>query len=89
VIVILIKRTLIMLASRDDILKAALELSETDRLLVAERLLETLPEDVPGMSVDDPEFLEELERRFRDKSAGVPISEIWQSRTTDGSDERP
>jgi hypothetical protein len=62
---------------RDEILKSALELAETDRLLIAERLLDTLPEDVPGLSVDDPDLLEELERRSQDTSGAIPVSELW------------
>jgi hypothetical protein len=67
-----------MPTNRDEILDSALKLPETDRLLIAERLLETVPDDAPGLSVDDPEFLEELERRFEDTTAGIPVSELWK-----------
>jgi putative addiction module component (TIGR02574 family) len=63
-----------MQLSSDTILEAALKLPESERLELATRLLDTVP---PGiMSVDDPEFIAELDRRFNDNSPGVPWSEI-------------
>jgi len=41
-----------MPAGRDEILDAALQLSEDDRMFVADRLLETLPDVLPGPSMD-------------------------------------
>jgi hypothetical protein len=67
-----------MLGSRDEILDAALQLPDADRLIIATRLLDTLPDDMPGLSVDDPDLLDELERRAQDKADAVPISELWQ-----------
>jgi len=61
-----------MSATREDVLKSALELSETDRLLLAAELMETVSDDLPGWSMDDTGFLAELERRAGDGSAGVP-----------------
>ena len=54
-----------MPVSRDDILNAALGLSESDRLAIAVRLIETLPDEQPGLS-DDDELAAELERRSGD-----------------------
>ena len=65
-----------MSTSRDEILDAALQLSESDRLVIANRLLETIPDEPPGPSLDDPEFLDELDRRVRDGSAGIPWSQV-------------
>ncbi len=67
-----------MSASPDEILDAALKLSETDRLLIATRLLETVPDDLPGLSEEDAGFLEELDRRAQDTGATIPISELWK-----------
>ncbi|MEX0711296.1 MAG: hypothetical protein WD278_03035 [Pirellulales bacterium] len=67
-----------MPASRDEILDAALKLPEADRLVIVRRLLDTLPDDIPGLSDDDPGFLRELERRASDTEATIPISELWE-----------
>ncbi len=51
-----------------------MSLPEGARLDLAVRLLDTIP---PGiMSVDDPNFVDELDRRFDDNSPGIPWSEI-------------
>lgn len=67
-----------MIASVAEILDAALKLPESERLLVASRLMDTLPADLAGLSVGDPEFLDELERRAVDPGPGVPVSELWK-----------
>jgi hypothetical protein len=70
-----------MSSSADDILDAAMQLPESDRFLIVERLLETLPDDVekmPGLSEDDPGLMVELERRAADKDSFVPLSELWK-----------
>jgi hypothetical protein len=64
---------------RDEILDAALKLSESDRLVIATRLLDTLPDDLPGPPEDDPAFLEELDRRAKDTEGWIPASELWKS----------
>jgi hypothetical protein len=67
-----------MQATRDDILNAAMQLPESDRLTIATRLLETIPDDAPGLSMDDDNLLEELERRFNDKEGAVLFSDLWK-----------
>ena len=69
-----------MHANLDEILKAAMELSEEDRLAIAMTLLEALPDSPPGLALDDPDLLEELERRRQEKgtTSDVPFSELWQ-----------
>ncbi len=63
-----------MQLSSEAILQAALQLPEGERLDLAARLLDTVP---PGiMSVDDPGFIEELDRRLNDGSPGIPWEEI-------------
>lgn len=66
-----------MQASPDEVLAAALLLSESDRLLIATRLMDTVPDEPPGMCWDDPGFLEELERRSQDSEGSIPASELW------------
>ncbi len=65
-----------MPATRDEILEAALQLPESDRIVIADRLLQTLPEELPLISLDDPDFLDELESRSNDGTAGIPWWEI-------------
>ena len=60
-----------MPATREEVLKSAMELSETDRLLLATELMETVSDDLPGLSVDDPAFAAELERRAADGSKAI------------------
>jgi hypothetical protein len=58
----------------DNILQAALSLPESERLDLAARLLDTVP---PGaLSMDDPSFIAELDRRYNDGSPTIPWSEI-------------
>lgn len=67
-----------MASTPNEIIDAALKLPESDRLLIAARLLETLSDDYPGLSEDDAGFLEELERRANDTEATIPVSELWK-----------
>jgi len=64
-----------MSTTRADVLKSAMELSESDRLLLATELLETVSDALPGWSLDDPHLPAELEARANDGSQGVP----WES----------
>ncbi len=61
-----------MAVTREELLQTAMELSDTDRLLLATDLIETVDEEIPGWSVDDPELHAELERRAADASPGIP-----------------
>ncbi len=65
-----------MATTRDEILTAALQLSESDRLAIVNQLLETLPADVPDVGEDDSEFAEELERRSGNWDGAVPWEEL-------------
>ncbi|MBD3676365.1 MAG: hypothetical protein HUJ26_22880 [Planctomycetaceae bacterium] len=65
-----------MLDSREEILNAALQLSEADRLVIANRLLDTLSADVPGLALDDPALAAELDRRSGDWENSIPWSEL-------------
>ena len=67
-----------MASAPREIIEAALKLSESDRMLIAARLLETLPENYPGLSEDDEGFLDELERRANQTDATIPVSDLWK-----------
>ncbi len=66
-----------MVQSREKILEMALELSEADRLEIVNRLMDMLPDDMPGLAMDDPDLIEELDRRCREDTESIPISELW------------
>jgi hypothetical protein len=58
----------------ESILEAALKLPENERLDLAARLLDTVPPEI--LSIDDPDFIDEMDRRFNDGSPTIPWSEI-------------
>ena len=58
----------------ESIYEAALTLPDAERLELATRLMDTVPPEI--MSIDDPEFIAELDRRFNDGSPTIPWSEI-------------
>ena len=60
----------------DEILDAALQLAEGDRLAIVNRLLESLPEDPPGLVLDEDEFANELQRRSGDQEGAVPWEQL-------------
>ena len=60
-----------------DILEAALSLPEDDRFQLVAQLLESFPCDGFGLSVDDADLLQELDRRFADPAGAVPLSQLW------------
>jgi len=65
-----------MPTARDEVLRAALQLPETDRLVIANQLLETLPDNFPGLSDDDAEFAAELLRRSGDWNGAIPWEQL-------------
>jgi len=60
-----------------EILEAALGLPDDDRFQLVAQLLESFPNDRSGASLDDPDLLEELDRRFADTESAVPLSNLW------------
>jgi len=62
--------------SREEVLKSAPSLPEADRILLATELLDSLDDSKASFSVDDPSFLQELERRANDPSPGIPWEEV-------------
>lgn len=66
-----------MESNADLILQSALRLPELERLEIANRLMDSLP-DLPGLALDDPELLQELERRAGDLDGAVPLADLWK-----------
>jgi hypothetical protein len=64
----------------EKILKDAMELPDSERFFVATRLLESLPSDSEELSLDDPDLIDELDRRFNDLSGLVPADELWRTK---------
>ena len=60
----------------ETVFHAALQLTEGERLDLAYRILDTVPEDAPGLSLDDPNLRQELDRRFADSEGSIPWSEL-------------
>ena len=58
------------------IFQAALALSETDRLVLVSRLMETMPQESVTASLDDDDLQAEVERRFADQSGSIPWSDL-------------
>ena len=65
-----------MQADSDAILDAALKLPEDQRLSLVSRLLESLPPEDLTLSLDDPQLVEELDRRSADSEGAVPWSRL-------------
>lgn len=65
-----------MSISREEVLKSALSLPEADRILLATKLLDSFDDSKASFSVDDPSFLQELERRANDLPPGIPWEEV-------------
>jgi hypothetical protein len=64
--------------STEELLAAALELSEKDRVILATRLLESVPESDQILSEDDPGLYGELERRSADIAGAIPAEDLWK-----------
>lgn len=72
-----------MSTSHAEILKSALSLPESDRILLATELLDSIEGTPPGLSVDDPNFEAELQRRLNDGKPGVPWEEVRRQLNAD------
>ena len=59
-----------------EILEAALGLPEDDRFQLVTQLREPLPHDSLGVSLDAPDLLSELDRRFADLEDAVPLLKL-------------
>jgi hypothetical protein len=69
-----------MYTDSDAVLDAALRLPDAARMSLACRLLESLPPDDGGLSMDDPELDAELDRRFADGEGTVSWSDLSAER---------
>lgn len=67
-----------MSTAHDDLLKSALALPESERILLATELIDSIPGTLPGLSVDEPGFETELERRFHDGTKSVSWENVSQ-----------
>jgi len=65
-----------MTPDSDAIYEAAMNLPEQDRLVLVTRLMDTLPAEDEGLSMDDPGLMEELDRRWAENGKGVAWSEL-------------
>ena len=65
-----------MSESAQQLLAEALQLPDDERAEIAFRLLETLRPPEGILSVDDPRFEEELDRRVKDPTPGIPWSRL-------------
>ncbi|MEX2093404.1 MAG: hypothetical protein WD971_12040 [Pirellulales bacterium] len=65
-----------MQLSADTIFQAAVQLSEGERMELVTRLMDTLPPEPELLSLDDPNLIEELDRRAADDSGAIPWSEL-------------
>jgi putative addiction module component (TIGR02574 family) len=61
-----------MTNARTALLNSAMELTESERLLLATELMDTVPDDLDLWSLDDPDFAAELDRRAQDGTPGIP-----------------
>jgi hypothetical protein len=62
-----------------DFLESILGLPESERLLVASRLLETLPDALSTEEIDEEAYFAELERRSGDREGAVTWAEFKAS----------
>jgi putative addiction module component (TIGR02574 family) len=63
-----------MQITADSLFEAASKLSEGERLELVNRLMDTLPGPPGLLSLDDPNLVEELDRRSADDSGSIPWS---------------
>jgi hypothetical protein len=73
-----------MQLTADAIFDAASKLPEGARLELVSRLMDTLPGPPNLLSLDDPNLLEELERRAADDSGSIP----WSVLKNENADSR-
>lgn len=65
-----------MQLTTDTIFQAAVQLSEDERMELVTRLMDTFPPEPELLALDDPNLLEELDRRAADDSGAIPWSEL-------------
>jgi hypothetical protein len=60
----------------ETVFEAALGLSESERLALVSRLLETIPVEDFAFSLEDDKLAEELDRRFGDHTESIDWSDL-------------
>jgi hypothetical protein len=60
----------------DSIFEVAVKLPEGERMELVSRLMDTLPDPPNLLCVDDPNFIEELDRRAVDDKGSIPWSDL-------------
>lgn len=65
-----------MPATATEIVSAAIQLPEADRLAIVSQLLETMGDEEHLPDVDDDGFIEEMQRRRNDADASVSWSQL-------------
>ena len=65
-----------MSATAEEIVSAAIQLPESDRLAIVSQLLETMGDEENLPCIDDSDFIEELRRRRNDPADAVPWSQL-------------
>jgi hypothetical protein len=65
-----------MSVTADEIVTAAIQLPESDRLAIVSRLLETMGEEDILQSVDDADFIAEMRGRRDDPTGAVEWSQL-------------
>jgi len=59
-----------------EIVSAAIQLSEKDRLAIVSQLLETMGDEEHLPAIDDDDFIAEIQRRRNDPDDPVPWSQL-------------
>ncbi len=65
-----------MFRTAEEIVSAAIQLPESDRLSIVSQLLETMGDEEHLPGVDDADFIEEMHRRRTDSAGAVPWSQL-------------
>lgn len=65
--------------SAEELLVVALELTETERIVLATRLLESAPDSDEELVADDPQLIEEVDRRSSDLTGAIPAENLWKT----------
>ena len=58
------------------IFDAAMQLPDDDRMRLVSRLLESLPPEDFGLSIEDPDLAEELDRRSADDQGAISWGDL-------------
>lgn len=65
-----------MSATAAEIVSAAIQLPESDRLAIVSQLLETMGDEEHLPSIDDADFVDEMRRRRNDPAGAVAWSQL-------------